>query len=566
MGALEQKIDLGLERLRSVPAGVSLSLASGSLLLAAGILVLLLVAPGKTYEALHNQDLMIFFDAAHRLLEGQVPNRDFHTPLGPLAYVLLAGGYWITGSLGGTMPMVTGLFVLLLAPPLIYACVSRLPLPVAFIFGVHILLLAVAPVFTGRIDLRPTFAMFYNRFGWVLLSILFLFAIPRKRLLGSSGDVADAIVMSAMLLGLLYLKVSYAVVATVFLLILLVLRQARKAALGAGLLSLALILVIELFWLATQTYFQDIVAAGAARGALQGGVAGLINTALTNIMGLYLFAAVAVIGLFRSIQFKYWVAILFMAGSGLLIANQNYQGPGILTLVPAGLLALLAPAPAEDGKEFNLTILAGFLLLGGLIVPPAVSGFAVLAQHFAVAKRVPDDRFLSAELNGLMAIDDNLPKGILPPGYPCGKVDPTLLNLDRRGREPGDQAAYLMTLRDGAVLLRNRPDLAGTALIFDFANPFNLLVNRKPPAGGNQWYHLGTNFSQDLHPPAREVFATVEVVMIPKFVTDYPTFDGLRQIYGPYLHSHYQLTARSKCWDAYRRKPTLLDKGGNGAP
>jgi hypothetical protein len=38
----------------------------------------LLIIPGGTVVAKHLNDLFIFLDGAHRIVSGQVPNRDFH--------------------------------------------------------------------------------------------------------------------------------------------------------------------------------------------------------------------------------------------------------------------------------------------------------------------------------------------------------------------------------------------------------------------------------------------------------------------------------------------------------
>ncbi|MCD6069998.1 MAG: hypothetical protein K0S42_514, partial [Microvirga sp.] len=52
----------------------------------ATICALLLALPGQTVTTRYLNDLFIFLDGVHRVSEGQVPNRDFHTALGPLVY------------------------------------------------------------------------------------------------------------------------------------------------------------------------------------------------------------------------------------------------------------------------------------------------------------------------------------------------------------------------------------------------------------------------------------------------------------------------------------------------
>ena len=59
-------------------------------LLIALVAALLIAAPGQTVVVKYVNDLFIFLDGAHRIDAGQVPNRDFHTALGPLNFYLPA--------------------------------------------------------------------------------------------------------------------------------------------------------------------------------------------------------------------------------------------------------------------------------------------------------------------------------------------------------------------------------------------------------------------------------------------------------------------------------------------
>ncbi|CAA9306829.1 MAG: FIG00986277: hypothetical protein, partial [uncultured Microvirga sp.] len=87
---------------------------------------LLLALPGETVTTAYLNDLFIFLDGAHRIMAGQVPNRDFHTPLGPLAFYIPAAGYWLSGTLGGAMPTGMALSMIALAPAIAHVLASRL--------------------------------------------------------------------------------------------------------------------------------------------------------------------------------------------------------------------------------------------------------------------------------------------------------------------------------------------------------------------------------------------------------------------------------------------------------
>jgi hypothetical protein len=59
-------------------------LASVLVLALAAACALLLTLPGQTVTTKYVLDLFIHLDGAHRVVSGQVPNRDLHTSRGPL--------------------------------------------------------------------------------------------------------------------------------------------------------------------------------------------------------------------------------------------------------------------------------------------------------------------------------------------------------------------------------------------------------------------------------------------------------------------------------------------------
>ena len=79
-------------------------------------------------------DLFLFLDQAYRVSWGQVPSRDFHTPLGPLVSYIPAAGHWLTGRLGAALPVGMGLTILALAPAITHVLASRLHPVLALFF------------------------------------------------------------------------------------------------------------------------------------------------------------------------------------------------------------------------------------------------------------------------------------------------------------------------------------------------------------------------------------------------------------------------------------------------
>ena len=114
------------------------------------VAALLLAAPGQTVSARYLNDLMMFLDGAHRIVSGQVPHRDFHTPMGAVTNGLPAIGLWLTGSLGAAMPTGVGLLILALAPVMAYVLTSRLRPAFALPMAVYLSLILAAPANLGE--------------------------------------------------------------------------------------------------------------------------------------------------------------------------------------------------------------------------------------------------------------------------------------------------------------------------------------------------------------------------------------------------------------------------------
>src|ERR671916_508341 len=76
-----------------------------SILGIAAACALVLALPGATMTTKYLPDLFVLLDGAYRAASGQVPSRDFHTVLGPLAHYLPAIGFLLTRNLGSALPV-----------------------------------------------------------------------------------------------------------------------------------------------------------------------------------------------------------------------------------------------------------------------------------------------------------------------------------------------------------------------------------------------------------------------------------------------------------------------------
>ncbi len=494
----------------------------------AAICALLLALPGQTVTTRYLNDLFIFLDGVHRVSEGQVPNRDFHTALGPLVYYVPALGYWVSGHLGGAMPVGMALLVLMMALAAAHIVSSRLRPAIALPLSVFLILVAAVPINLGESIAGLSFGMFYNRVGWAalgLLLIMYLRPIHHRSFQG----VLDAVCATALTLLMLYMKLSYGLVALGFLILMLLDSQQRRWTLAALGMVLAGGLLVETFWDATEAHINDLVLAGGVSGSFKS-LDEVVSVLLRNLADYTLFVLFVALALWRTRSIRDFLFYGFCAGSGFMLIMQNFQTWGIVTL-PAGAAVaaeLLARSAPESGNKKTPALPAGTqLLLLAFVLPSSIHHAATLGLHAALAstsqgQAVPLPNFDRVRLVQLWTEDN----------YPVF-------------------SRYLESLDDGARALSALGPEAGRVHVLDFVGPFSAGLGLAPPRGDSTWHHWGRTINEHHHLPPETLFQDVRVVMEPKWPVEFSTAEGLRQIYAGYLSDHYDLEEETKDWKVY---------------
>jgi len=486
---------------------------------------LMLALPGQTITTKYLNDLFIFLDGVHRIHWGQVPNRDFHTALGPLVYYIPALGYRLTGSFGGAMPAGMAMVVALLALAASHILGTRLRAAIALPLGIGLILVAAVPINLGETIGDLSFAMFYNRIGWAALGCLLAMHLRPERP-GRYQRTLDAACSALLVLLMLYTKISYGIVGMGFLILMLLDPRQRPWSLAALGPIIAGGLIVEAFWGGSRAHIADLLLAGEVSGSLnvidQTG-----QTLLANCPGLALFCLFAGFALWRTRSIRDLLFFGFVAGSGLLLIMQNYQNSGIVTLLTGAAVAV--ELLARDDRPFSnvrrRSLIAGAqLLFLAFVLPGGVQNAAALGLHTALA---------------------SLDRGQAAPLPNFAEVRLVRLWSD------GDYSAferYFASLADGArALSRLEPD-GGTVLVLDFVGPFSAGLGLKPPAGDSTWHHWGRTFNETSFLPPEALFRDVRMVMEPKSPVDSATAEGLEAVYGAYVADHYELVAETSDW------------------
>ena len=513
---------------------VRISPATASIVAIAVVCALMLALPGRTFTSAFVNDLLIFLDGAHRVVWGQVPNRDFHTALGPLTYYIPALGYWISGRLGGAMPVGTALVILAFVPVTLHVTRSRLSPALAIPFAAFLFLLLAVPANLGDDLSSLSFAMFYNRLGWAALALLVVMYLRPLRL-SPRSELRDAACAAVLVLFQLYTKITYGVVAVGFLAFLLLDRDQRRwSALALGLVFAAGAL-IELVWHGTMAHVADLLATARVSG--ERNPVGFVHAALYNLTDIVLFVLLACLAEWRAVRLLDVLFFLACLGTGLAILTQNAHAWGIITLyggaVVAAELALrrgqspapLPPAAADSRTSWSMRLGAPLLLLV-LVLPGIGRHAAALSLH------------TFASVAGL--------------GQPLGLEKFADVRFGRLW-SPGDNGfseAYVGSFAEGGAALASLDTPAERVLVLDFANPFSAGLGLKPPAGDNSWLHWGRNVDRDEHLAPESMLADVQVVLEPAIGINVAP---LAALYGPYIRDHFLLARQTDKWKVYVR-------------
>jgi hypothetical protein len=515
--------------------------AAAVVLLTAIFAAALLAWPMQTVSAKYLNDLFIFLDGAYRLCAGQVPHRDFHTPMGPLVTMLPAAGLLLTGSLGAAMPVGVGLLILLLAPVMAHVLSSRLRPVLAIPMGLYLALILAAPANLGEDAGLISFAMFYNRIGWATLSLLLIMVL---RPTVQASDLRDALSAALLTLVMLYIKASYGVVALAFLAASLLERNQRRWAAGALAATLAVTLLLEAAWRLPSRYVLDLAQAAHASGAVQGGFERLLVSFGENRFDYAAFLAVAVMAVLILRDVRLVLFLGYCAGAGLLILNQNFQISGIVTLAAGSAVVAEALARRHATAERPLARYApaaacGLLLV--LVIPMILDRAVAHGSHAVFASTRPAHRFPLPRLDRIVLIDGS-------------SYDATFT------------ATYLTTLADGAQAL-SAGSPSDPVVVLDFVNPFSVGLGRPAPRGDYGVSQFDRTFNMTHLLPAEITLREAQIVMVPKWPLDTQSVGAFLALYEPYLSANFQSAPETEFWRIYARRDPMpeIEVGARGS-
>lgn len=496
-------------------------------------------------------DVFVLIGGAWRMLLGQIPHLDFHNPIGALTYGLVEAGMAIGG------PEMLGLHlaaVLLLVVAVVWASAvsyGRLEPWLACGFVVFIALLCVATRPLGYAPDNHSYAMVYNRIGWVWLCILavqaFVSADPRRAL-------TDAVSLGLLVGLLFYTKITFAIFGVLAVVLAMLLRPALRELRQVAAAAAGLVVAILLVWWATGAaplaYLVDIAAAGEVqnpdarikwlRNAIVFGFIplSLLSLAWAAIVGRRILADRKLTPPTLAVTLQF--ALLCGAGLALTTTNAGERGEVPLYLV-AGLILVHNRALALDDRFKRPA------QIGALVVTALIGAYIGGKDALSVADTTAWRAYRIAEAPASQRLDaPRLHNFVIP-------------HTSTHRTQIWRAAVMPPRVNDGLVLLREHVGPDSRLMVFALSDPFSFPLELAPPTGGPLWWDRNFNYNLEHYPPAEQVFTEVTHVMIPQV---HPEDDGccqhvvsdLEQMYGGYVRENFTEVGRTETWVLFERE------------
>lgn len=514
--------------------------------LSALVLYLVIIASLATgpINIFHN-DVFILLDDGWRVLNGQVPHRDFYSPLGPLEYWIVAGGMLVTN--GGPQGIAIGIAVFGLVIGIWgWVLARRRMLPLfGLLVTAWLVLTATSPTPLGFDSRFLSCAMIYNRQGYALLGIILLecaFAQERSRFWGGVSSGVALILLA-------FLKLNFFGVGGLFLLASVPLTRAELARMWGFLAGVAGTILAFLLYprFSMAAFFSDMQFVSRARGSAlnpPGIIHGIVTCAQSGTVWLVLAMAIGILSFGpakrwhrQTVSFALLTIIVLASGPLFLQTNSLENRCQLASLWLIILLEKVSAIHLSLHRK-KTTIIFIALSLGVLIatlVPDFASAFNLMQFDMAAKKA--------------------LATHIAAPGVESLSIYDSTSFFDINMKESdGNGSYYAHCVNDGLALLKAQSPAPESILALGFHNPFSYLLRRKPAEGGSSYLYLGNSITESHMPTVDRVFGNADVMILPDHEGTHRDSDQfIQNYYRPYLLQNFHFVARSECWQLYRR-------------
>jgi len=405
-------------------------------------------------------------------------------------------------------------------------------------------------------------AMWYNRVSWAFLLVLLLLYVPKSNT-SRFQDFCDVIVASLILIFLVYLKISYGIVAIIMIILISILKKNYRLSIFSLAIGACVALLIESIWHLNGPYFKDIIVAFSARGPIPNGWLSILRDAVRNAHEIGLL----VIAVFLSVNpSRRWIRnlpdVVFSTAvllTGLVVLGQNAQNAHIPTLLAPMILAAEVQLRQRDQGArdgWRLTTATALLVVATFLAKPIVYQMAGLVRHSLRTATATISTNVPRTLQTFLVEDPEL-RDLLPlevEGRDGAFPDYRSLHKYVVSKQILFQGEYFETVVAGVRQLQAlEPKSADTVVVFDMTNPFSFAAGLRPARGTAAALVVDYLFTPGDFIPASEFFADVDFVMVPKKGPNRKTRDAMMDIYDEYLSVNYRVVSSSDLWTVFFR-------------
>ncbi len=499
-------------------------------------------------QNVYTHDSFVFLDGAWRILNGQRPQVEFYSNLGPIMYLFTAAGFAVTRQAGHALGFAQALFGLVATSAVGYISFKRLEQWPAIILTTLATLLAISPCNTGEEPFSLTYAMMYNRVGYALLAAILVEAMLPPAVSQPDRSRRDEWIGGALSgfvwMFLFFLKFTYGLVAGGILVGLLPCRtqsRSRIAGLAAG-TAISLLAVLAYLRFEMKKLAASLLLGAAKSTNIPEALSKALGS-LQEVVPLILFAMLAATVAsvasrqqpVRSIALNGWaMALACLAALALLLTNAQRQGLPVavsMAVVLAGALAGVAHSRIRESAGNSwlaALVLIGLLFPAVLTIGQNFAGLGTSWIRLAGFRRTPEERSFDS-----------------PAARDVSTKNQFLVGLQIH--------YYADYVNEGVRLLRANTSTTDSVLALDFVNPFNFLLQRPPATGGITCLHYQSTFDEKHHPSLDELVGDSRILMWPKHYEEPQLGRGIELVYAAGLRERFTPIAESDNWTLYRR-------------
>ncbi len=443
-------------------------------------------------------DALHMAQAVLRMAQGDIPHRDFLTPLGLLAFLPIATLVKAGFGLGKAFAYAPSILAFLALPAVYWVGLSRFKPAAALLFAAIFFAMIFAYIHGG---LLPTVSasMYYNNWGWAIAMIVVAIAVLPGR------STRNALMIDAVILGigvgfLTLTKATYAVYLLPAIILSLALNKEWQKLLLAILVSLVFLAAFTLplgglnYWAA---YIADLRSVAGDSLRPHPGLS-LPKMALSARHFPGLIALLASVVFLRQAQQKNQGLVLLVLGGGWwFVTYQNWENDPHW-MVFAGLILLVLADPIVLYNRYGWPLKKAVQVMGIALIVMGLPLSLTQLQSLLVHKGLKGTQFS-------VYLPRNIPKDLRfrPPTQEIVRINTPFPAL---GKAPqlsmlGTEALPDCRKENGLIAdlvetgkrINDIPDSAGkTAIYTDWVSGLWMFSDMAPLPGGAPWYYGGT--------------------------------------------------------------------------